>query len=222
MNWPPTTRAISGCTPMGLAIAVASAAANAILVNTYRPTRAWKTFMWEGGILEGLTALSFIAAGALFLWLALSSQERKVTRAWFAIFGVGCLFLAGEELNWGRGMLILNLDDPQFALRYNIQGGNVHNVVPALVPILVFIGLAAGLRLTAPWSLRLVPLPAGFLNAIIVTATSILFMDLQDDRFLFLNEVFEWSSATLILCLALHYRYAWFFLPRTDIDAPTA
>jgi hypothetical protein len=214
--------AITGCTPTGLAVAVGTAVANAVLVSRYQPTRAWKYLMWEGGVLEWLTALSFIAAGAVSLWLALTSGEGRVKRAWFVVFGVGCLVLAGEELNWGRGMLILNLDDPEFTAHYNIQAGNLHNFAHPLVPILVFVGLAAVLRLAAPWSLRLVPLPTGFLNAIVVTAASILFMDLRGDYFLFLDEVLEWSSAILLLCLALHYRYGWFFLSRTGAGAPTA
>lgn len=210
-------RAITGCTPAGLTIALALTAANAIVVSRYQPTRTWKYVMWEGGVIEWLTALSFVAAGLLFLRLALTSRERPRVRAWFVLFGVGCLVLAGEELNWGRGMLILNLDDPEFEAHYNIQGGNLHNFMDAIVPILVFIGLAAALRMTAPWSLRLVPLPKGFLNAVIVAAAAILFMNLEGDHFLFVDEVLEWSISTLILCLALHYRYGWFFLPRPDI-----
>lgn len=204
-------RRFTGCTPAGLGLAVGLATASAILVNRYQPTPAWKHVMWEGGVLEWLTAASFIAAGALYLRLALASREERPGRAWLALFGVGFLILAGEELNWGRGMLILNLDDPEFAARYNLQGGNLHNVFHAPVPVLAFLGLAGGLRMAAPWSLRLVPLPVGFLNAVIVAAMSIPLMDLGGDRFLLLDEVLEWSNATLIFALALHYRYGWFF-----------
>jgi hypothetical protein len=206
--------AITACAPAGLAVAILCSVANAALVNWYQPTRAWKYVMWEGGALEWLTALSFLAAGGVYLGLALTPERSRVQRAWFAIFAIGSLALAGEELNWGRGMLVLNLDDPWFDARYNTQGGNLHNAVDAVVPVLVFAGLAGGLRITAHWSLRLVPIPAGFLNAVVIAAASIPFMNLQGDRFLFLDEVLEWSGATLIFCLALHYRYGWFFLPQ--------
>ena len=210
-RWSLAVRRLTGCTPAGLGLAALLATASAILVNRYQPTPAWKHVMWEGGVLEWLTAASFIAAGVLYLRLALASREGKPRRAWLALFGVGSLILAGEELNWGRWMLVLNLDDPEFAARYNLQGGNLHNFLPALVPVLAFLGLAGLLRVAAPWSLGLVPLPVGFLNAVIVAAMSIPFMDLGGDRFLFLDEVLEWSNATLILSLALHYRYGWFF-----------
>lgn len=206
--------AITACAPAGLAVAILCAVTNAALVNWYQPTRAWKYVMWEGGVLEWLTALSFLAAGGVHLGLALTSERSRDQRAWFAVFAVGSLVLAGEELNWGRGMLVLNLDDPWFNARYNIQGGNLHNAVDAVVPILVFVGLAGGLRITAHWSLRIVPVPVGFLNAVVIAAASIPFMNLQGDRFLFLDEVLEWSGSALIFCLALHYRYGWFFLPR--------
>lgn len=206
--------AITACAPAGLAVAILCAVTNAALVNWYQPTRAWKYVMWEGGVLEWLTALSFLAAGGVYLGLSLSSERTRGRRSFFAVLAIGSLVLAGEELNWGRGMLVLNLDDPWFDARYNIQGGNLHNAVDAAVPILVFVGLAGGLRITAHWSLRLVPIPAGFLNAVVIAAASIPFMNLQGDRFLFLDEVLEWSGATLIFCLALHYRYGWFFLPQ--------
>jgi hypothetical protein len=210
VNWIFT---VTGCTPIGFSIALASAAVSAILVNAYQPTRIWKYVMWEGGVLEWLTALSFLFAGGLYLWLWRASREGGVRRAWHFLFGAGCLVLAGEELNWGRGMLVLNLDDPAFEARYNIQGGNLHNLFGPLVPVLLFVGLAGGLRITAFWSLQFVPLPVGFLNAVVMTALAVLFMDLEGDRFLLLDEVLEWSGATLILCLALHDRYGWFFSP---------
>ena len=206
----------SACTPVALTIVVGAAATNAILVNYYQPIHLWQYVLWEGGVVEWLTVLNLLGAGGLYLYLALTSYNSKMG-PWFILFGVGCLFLAGEELNWGRGMLILNLDDPQFETRYNIQGGNLHNVVPAIVPVAVFIFLAGALRIAGNWSLRLVPVPVGFLNLVLVLPASILFMNLGEGRFLHLDEVLEWSSTTLILCLALHYRFHWFFLLQTEI-----
>jgi len=202
---------VTGCTRIGFAVALASAAVSAMLVNGYQPTRAWKYLMWEGGVLEWLTALSFVFAGGLYLWLWRASREGRGRRAWYFFFGAGCLVLVGEELNWGQGMLVLDLDDPAFEARYNIQGGNLHNLFGPLVPALLFVGLAVGLRILAPWSIQFVPLPVGFLNSVAMTALSVLFMNLEGDRFLLLDEVLEWSGATLILCLALHHRYAWFY-----------
>lgn len=204
--------ALTGCTPAGLAIAVGLAVTSAFLVNAYRPTRAWKHLMWEGGLLEWLTALSFALAGGLFLRLAMTRVEGKGKGARYAVLGVGCLILAGEELNWGQGMLVLDLDDPAFETRYNPQGGTLHSSVHPLVPVLGLIAGAGGLRLAAPWSLRFVPLPLGFLNAVLVTALSIPFMNLDGDHFLFLDEVVEWSTSILLLCLALHDQRGWFFL----------
>ncbi|MBI4488831.1 MAG: hypothetical protein HY694_07065 [Deltaproteobacteria bacterium] len=48
--------AVTGCTPIGFAVAVASAAAGAALVNAYQPTRIWKYVMWEGLSRSRLTA----------------------------------------------------------------------------------------------------------------------------------------------------------------------
>jgi hypothetical protein len=55
-----------------------------------------------------------------------------------------------------------------------------------------------------------------FLEAILVTALGLVFMafSFRDERFLSFDEVYEWSSSLLLLCLALYYRFGWVFHPR--------
>jgi hypothetical protein len=129
-------------------------------------------------------------------------------------FALAELVLAGEEVNYGGGMLFLNLDDPEFASRYNPQHGAIHNLVPAFFPVLTFFIIVAGLRIFHRQIRRITPLPIplGFLNAVLLTAVAVLFMQFADDRYLFVDEVFEWSLSCLLLCLALHSRWGWFFL----------
>ena len=44
-----------------------------------------------------------------------------------------------------------------------------------------------------------------------------------DDRIQSLDEVYEWSSSLLLLCLALYYRFGWVFRPRPgDVESPPA
>ena len=74
------------------------------------------------------------------------------------------------------------------------------------------------LRLTYRWlvpRLRL-PMSQDFLDAVLVTGAFVVpaINAFRDERFLSIDEVYEWSSSLLLLCLALYYRFGWVFRPR--------
>jgi len=195
---------------------VALAATNLVLANWAQPIfgRYWRHVMWEGGLVEDLTALQFLAGAALFFLCAVSSRHPRARRGWFIACALAGLILAGEETNYGRGTLLLDLTDPDFAAIYNPQSGTLHNFVPAIVPITAFfVGVAVLRVFYRPIVGRLrLPVPRGFLNAVLLTLLAAPFMPYADDRFLSVDEVYEWSSSLLLLCIALHYRWGWFFL----------
>lgn len=207
---------LTGCTPAALSIVVSLIIANIMLVNFHRQLfpRVWRYVMWEGGVVENLTALNFVLGAVVFVTAAASRRVPTAHRRWFLVFALACLVLAGEEVNYGEGMLILNLEDPEFASRYNPQHGSLHNLAPAFVPILAFFLLMGGVRIfyRRIQQITRVPVPLGFFNAVLLTAAAVPFMRLGDNRYLFVDEVFEWSSSFLIFCLALHSCWGWFFL----------
>jgi hypothetical protein len=205
-----------------LRLALVLAAINVVLVNWSQPIfgRWWKYVMWEGGVVEDLTAVQFIAGGVVFALCALHRWHPRVHRVWFALYALAEFVLAGEETNYGTGTLFLDLADPNFARNYNPQAHNLHNYLSeAYVPVLGLGVICAVLRLAYKkivWRLRL-PMSKDFLDAILVTALGLVFMafSFRDERFLSLDEVYEWSSSLLLLCLALYYRFGWVFRPRS-------
>ncbi|MBM4440596.1 MAG: TVP38/TMEM64 family protein [Candidatus Rokubacteria bacterium] len=205
-----------GCTGPALLVVIGLSVANVVLVNFHRTLFGawWRHVMWEGGVLELATAAQFLAAAVVFGVAAAARPRRSPRRRWLLLFAVTNLVLLGEETNYFQGMVILDLDHPDFATRYNPQAGNLHNLIPlAFAPVLVFFLGALGLRLAYD---RLVPrlglpIPVGFLHAVLVTGVAVLFMDLGDDRHLFVDEVYEWSGSALLLLLALHAWRGWFF-----------
>lgn len=206
---------LTGCDPPVLGMVAALIAANAMLVNFHRELfpSAWRLVMWEGGVIENLTALNFLLAAVGFCLGAASSPPRSARRRWWLGLSLGALLLAGEETNYGQGMLFLNLADPAFASRYNPQHGTLHNLAPAFVPMLAFFVLLGGARIFYRHLLERIalPVPVGFLNAVLLTALALPLMRLDNDRYLFVDEVYEWSSSCLLLGLALHSRWRWFF-----------
>jgi hypothetical protein len=194
---------------------VGLAVANAVLVNHHRtlfPVR-WRQVMWEGGVLEGATALAFLAAGVLFGWAAVRAGP-GARRRWLVVFALGALLLVGEETNYGGAMLVLDLEAPDFEARYNPQRGTLHNAGPYYLPLVVFFALIAVLRLRPRLRRRLrLPLPTGYLNATLFTMAAGPFMRWAPAHRVFVDEVYEWSSAVLIGCLALHVVFGWFFRP---------
>jgi hypothetical protein len=212
-----------------LLLAVVLGVINVALENWSQPIfgRYWKHVMWESGVIEDLTAAFFIIGAVIFLLCVFHKKHPAAHRWWFVSYTFAMLVLAGEETNYGKNSLFLDLADPNFAANYNRQGGNIHNVIlpHALVPIMIFFAICLVLRL---FYTRLVPrlnLPMSkdFLNAVLVTGAFALLTVFSwfDARLLSLDEVYEWSSSLLLLCLALYYRFGWVFRPRPgDVGTP--
>jgi hypothetical protein len=198
-----------------LALALALAGVDAVLVNWAEPLfgRWWRHVMWEGGVLENLTALQFLAAGVVFALCALQRTRPPAHRAWLALYGLAALVLVGEETNYGT-IKLFNFTD-----EYNPQAHNLHNyLIEAYIPVLGLGIICAVLRACYPMivpRLRL-PMSRDFLDAVLVSAVGVLFMlwSFLDERFLSVDEVYEWSSSLLLLCLALYFRVGWIFRPR--------
>jgi hypothetical protein len=210
-----------------LALAIGLGTIDTILVLWAQPLfgGAWKYVMWEGGVLEDLTAVQFIAGAAVFASCAARRSFSTAHRRWFVVYALAMLVLAGEETNYGTGTLFLDLADPNFASTYNPQANNLHNVfVFGFLPIFVFGITCLILRLrfdAITRGLRL-PMRTGFLDAVLVTGLFVVPMlpAFADERFLSVDEVYEWSSSLLLLCLALSFRYGWLFAERVDEAAP--
>lgn len=190
---------------------------NLVFVRWAQPLfgRYWRHVMWEGGLVEDLTALQFLAGAVVFALWAVSPRYSRSHRLWFAAYALAELVLTGEETNYGRGTLFLDLADPNFAASYNPQAGNLHNVLPeAYIPVAAFFVIVAVLRVFhGPIVGRLgLPMPRGFLNAALLTVLAAPFMPYTDDRFLSVDEMYEWSGSLLLLCLACSYRWGWFFV----------
>ncbi len=194
------------------------AAVNVVLVNWSQPIfgRWWKHVMWEGGVVEDLTALQFLVGGVVFALCAMQRDRATSDRIWFALYALAELVLLGEETNYGRGTLFLDLADPNFAQSYNPQAQNLHNyLIEAYIPVLVLGIICAVLRwkyATLVPRLRL-PMRKDFLDAVLLTSVGLVFMvfSFRDDRFLSVDEVYEWSSSLLLLCLGLSFRFGWLF-----------
>lgn len=209
-----------------LLFALALAAIDVVLVNWSQPLfgRWWKHVMWEGGVVEDLTALQFIVGAIVFATCVFQRSHPPAHRAWFAVYTLAMLVLAGEETNYGTGTLFLDLADPNFAQSYNPQAHNLHNyLIEAYIPVLGLGIICAVLRALYPFivpRLRL-PMSKDFLDSVLVTALGLIFMafSFRDDRFLSMDEVYEWSSSLLLLCLALYFRFGWVFRPREG-DGP--
>jgi hypothetical protein len=211
-----------------LSLAVALGLVNVGLVNWAQTLfgRWWQHVMWEGGLVEDVTAVSFLAGTAVFLLCALQRERPAVQRAWLLVYAIAELVLAGEETNYGRGTLFLDLADPRFAETYNPQAQNLHNMLfpTASIPIALFFAICFVLRLGyRPFVSRLrLPMRLDFLDAVLVTGLFVLAMipSLGDERHLSIDEVYEWSSSLLLACLALHFRFGWVFRRRTADPVP--
>jgi hypothetical protein len=212
-----------------LVLAVVLGAIDAILINWSQPIFGgwWKHVMWESGVIEDLTAVFFIVGAVIFALCVFRRDAPVVHRVWFGFYAFAMLVLAGEETNYGKNSLFLDLADPNFAVNYNKQGGNIHNSIfkDAIVPITIFVVICIVLRLTYRWLVPLLRLPMSkdFLEAVMITAGFAVFTinAFRDDRFLSVDEAYEWSSSLLLLCLALYYRFGWVFRPRAgDVGFP--
>ena len=212
-----------------LVLAVVLGVIDVILVNWSQPLfgRYWKHVMWESGVIEDLSAVFFLVGAVVYVLCAFQRSHPPVHRAWFAFYAFAMLMLAGEETNYGKNALFLDLADPNFAATYNPQGGNIHNVLfpNAFVPIAIFFVICAVLRVGYRFIVPLLRLPMSkdFLDAVLVTGAFVLAMipSFRDDRHLSIDEAYEWSSSLLLLCLGLYYRFGWVFRPRPgDVGCP--
>jgi hypothetical protein len=209
-----------------LVLGLGLAAVNVVLVNWSQRIFGgwWQYVMWEGGVVEDLTALQFLLGAVVFAACAFQRVRPAADRAWLALYAVAELVLAGEETNYGTGTLFLDLADPNFAQTYNPQAHNLHNfLIEAYIPVLGFAIICGVLRAAygavVP-RLRL-PMRQDFLDAVLVSCVGVLFMvfSLGDERFLSIDEVYEWSCSLLLLCLALSFRFGRPFRPRPGAAA---
>ena len=195
---------------------------NVVLVNWAQVIFGgyWKHVMWEGGLIEDLTAVAFLAGVVVYVLCAMKKGAPVAHRRWFVLYALAELMLAGEETNYGRGTLFLDLADPRFAETYNPQAQNIHNALFtwAFAPIAIFFAICLVLRVGYRWIVPLLRLPMSkdFLDAVLVTGVFVIAMipSFWDERHLSIDEVYEWSSSILLLCLGLYFRWGWVFRRR--------
>ena len=86
----------------------------------------------ENGLLQDLTVLCYGAAAILLFRLMTLKilgphAVPGLRRWWLLILALGCLGVAGEEINWGQSLL--EYDTPEFLARTNIQQEvSLHNL----------------------------------------------------------------------------------------------
>jgi hypothetical protein len=106
----------------------------------------------EDGLVEWLQFVCFSLASILGFLVATHywKEGDRSASAFFLVFAVGCLFLAGEEISWGQR--VFDFGTPSALEEVNMQGeANVHNV--GLVRVgLKFVAIAVGLGgFLVPW-----------------------------------------------------------------------
>jgi len=139
---PPPARGILhalGLRPETAAVVVVLALVDLVFLNYHRELFgvAWQYVMWEGGILEGLTPVNFLLGAAVFVLAAREARDDAVRCRWLIVYAVTDIVLAGEEISWGTGQILLNLDDPSFETKYNPQM-TLHHFLPGIGPIVIF------------------------------------------------------------------------------------
>jgi hypothetical protein len=85
----------------------------------------------ENGLLQDITVLCYGAAAILFFRLVLRSLRQHelpgLQRWWFLLLALGCLVVAGEEINWGQSLI--SYETPDFLASTNIQQEvSLHNI----------------------------------------------------------------------------------------------
>ena len=104
----------------------------------------------EDGILEWSTFWAFIAAGCVYIFVAVRPAP-KLRTTWFPIgLALFCLFVALEEISWGQR--VFGYRPPEYFLEFNFQQEfNLHNVIETqlrkLGVIVVIIGYGVALPL---------------------------------------------------------------------------
>ena len=85
----------------------------------------------ENGLLQDATVTLYVIAaffflGSLFRTMA-SGARVGLTKWWFLVLSVGCIGVAGEEINWGQS--VMPYATPDFLVRTNIQQEvSLHNI----------------------------------------------------------------------------------------------
>jgi hypothetical protein len=94
------------------------------------------TLTIENGLLQDATVMLYVIAtffflASLFRTVAVGARP-GLTKWWFLVLSVGCLGVAGEEINWGQS--VMPYATPDFLVRTNIQQEvSLHNIeVPGL------------------------------------------------------------------------------------------
>jgi hypothetical protein len=85
----------------------------------------------ENGLLQDITVLCYGASAFLFARLVLRAlhphELSGFQRWWFLILGLGCLVVAGEEINWGQSLI--QYETPDFLASTNVQQEvSLHNI----------------------------------------------------------------------------------------------
>jgi hypothetical protein len=200
--------------PGTLGVVVGLAAIDVVCLDFHRELfgPAWQYVMWEGGVCETLTPVNFLLGAAVFTSAAIIAVDDRRRRWWLALYAVVDVVLAGEEVSWGTGQILLDLADPDFVSRYN-RPTTIHHFLPGVAPIIVFFVVVGLFRLFYS-RVRAglgVPMSVGFLNAVLLTLLAAPLMRFDHPHFLFFDEMYEWSGSVLLLSLAMRERWRWFF-----------
>jgi hypothetical protein len=207
-------RAVFAMRPRTVAVVVTLALTNLVVLNYHRELfgRAWQYMMWESGVFESLTPINFLLGAFVFALAAAASEDRR-RRWWLVSFVLADVVLAGEEVSWGQGQWLLDLDVPDFVNKYNPTTSLHNHILPGVGPIVVFFAIVFLFRVFYPLIQRFwhVPMPIGFLNAVLLTLLVAPLMRWDHEHYLFFDEVYEWSGSVLLLHLALYERWKWSF-----------
>ena len=89
------------------------------------------TLTVENGFLQDATVLFYVTATFFFLgslfWTVAFGSRAGLTKWWFLLLSVGCIGVAGEEINWGQS--VMPYATPDFLARTNIQQEvSLHNI----------------------------------------------------------------------------------------------
>jgi hypothetical protein len=100
--------------------------AMALLIDDH----AAATLTEENGLFQALTVFCYVFAGVVFVWNGiwwLKIRRRGFYKWWAIILGLGCVFVAGEEINWGQ--TYLHFRTPAVLEHANLQQEfSLHNV----------------------------------------------------------------------------------------------
>ena len=80
----------------------------------------------EDQLVENLTAVCYLCAGALFFVVA-GFEQRGMARGIYILVGIALVFIAGEEISWGQR--VIGFATPEYLVGINDQEEfNVHNI----------------------------------------------------------------------------------------------